>query len=181
MQFLRPRFDTAGVTPCEALARLPDKRAVAVAGVVLVRQRPGNGQVCFITVEDEGAVANLVVVMPVFEAHRAIIMSARLLVAHGRIQKSVEGVTHVFVERLEDRSDLLALLSEPDQPAFAPAIARADHVVNNGPTGSRGVKLTSLAPAPLREPDRVRKPRTPGTAASHRHPRDVRIVSRDFH
>ncbi|MBE7218160.1 MAG: error-prone DNA polymerase [Caulobacteraceae bacterium] len=181
MQFLRERFQAAGVAPCEALARLPDKATVSVAGVVLVRQRPGNGQVCFITVEDEGAVANLVVVMPVFEAHRGIIMSSRLLVAHGRIQKSPEGVTHVFVERLEDRSDLLSLLSDPDEPGFQPAIARADHVLTNGPTGSAGVKLTSLSPAPLREPDRARQARPPGLANSHRHPRDVRIVSRDFH
>ena len=153
-----------------------------MAGVVLVRQRPGNGKVCFITIEDEAAVANLVVVTDVFEAHRREIMSARLLVAHGRVQASAEGVTHLFVERLEDRSAELARLSEPDAQAFAPAIARADHVLNNGPTGSAGVKLQgSNAPAALREPDRVRKPHQPGLASSHKHPRDVRIISRDFH
>ncbi len=55
-------------------------------------------------------------------------------------------------------------------------------MVTNGPTGSAGVKLQDLAaPAPVREPERVRKPREPGLAASHRHPRDVRIISRDFH
>ncbi len=184
MGFLRGLFAGEGCTPCARLKSMPDKAAVSVAGVVLVRQRPGNGQVCFITVEDEGEAGhgNLVVVMDVFERYRREIMSARLLVAHGRIQKSPEGVTHVFVERLEDRSDELARLSEPDEAPFQPAIARADHVVTNGPTGSAGVKLQGLAaPAPPREPDRVRKPREPGLAASHRHPRDVRIISRDFH
>ncbi len=181
MQFLREVFAGEGCVPCAQLVRMRDKAPVSVAGVVLVRQRPGNGQVCFITVEDEAGVANLVVVMDVFDRFRRQIMSARLLVAHGRIQKSPEGVTHVFVERLEDRSDLLARLSEPDQPAFQPAIARADHVLTNGPTGSKGVKLTSLAPAPLREPDRARQARPAGLANSHRHPRDLRIVSRDFH
>ena len=180
MAFLRAGYDASGVAPCATLQALRDKAAVSVAGVVLVRQRPGNGQVCFITIEDEDAVANLVVVMPVFEAHRREIMSARLLLAHGRVQKSPEGVTHVFVERLEDRSEDLVALSDPDHPAFQPAIARADHVLTNGPTGSAGVKL-GLGPTPLREPDRVRKPRAPGTPASHKHPRDVRIISRDFH
>ena len=77
MQFLRALFAAERVSrPARTSCGMRDKdKAVSVAGVVLVRQRPGNGQVCFITVEDEGAVANLVVVMPVFEAHRAIIMS----------------------------------------------------------------------------------------------------------
>ena len=173
MAFLRPLFAAERVRPCADLARLPDKAPAAVAGVVLVRQRPGNGKVCFITIEDEAAVANLVVVTDVFEAHRRQIMSARLLVAHGRVQTSVEGVTHLFVERLEDRSAELARLSEPDAQTFAPAIARADHVLTNGPTGSAGAKLqSSPAPAPLREPDR---------RAAARHPRDLRIISRDFH
>ncbi len=210
MRFLRPLFAGERATPCGEVVRLRDGDGLTVAGVVLVRQRPGNGKVCFITVEDETGVANLVVVTDVFERHRGEIMRARLLVAHGRVQKSPEGVTHVFVHRLEDRSGELGRLSDPDDAAtdFAPSLARADHVVTNGPTGSAGAKLTSLGgPRPLKEPDRRGlgatrvgpdpgswttpepkvvvttdpKPRGPGTPSSHRHPRDVRIISRDFH
>ena len=215
MSFLRALFAGERAIPCGKVVRLADGDALTVAGVVLVRQRPGNGKVCFITVEDETGVANLVVVTDVFERHRGEIMRSRLLVAHGRVQKSPEGVTHVFVHRLEDRSEELGRLSDPDDDAadFPTAIARADHVLTNGPTGSAGAKFTSLA-APLKEPDRrgqaaglgaggrarvgadpgswttpqpkvVRntdpKPPGPGTPSSHRHPRDVRIISRDFH
>ena len=195
MAFLRPVFAGEGARPCGEVVGLRDAQALSVAGVVLVRQRPGNGRVCFITIEDETGVANLVVVMDVFERYRGQIMSARLLVAHGRVQKSPEGVTHVFVHALQDRSDELGRLSDPEEEAepFEPSLARADHVVTNGPTGSGATRLQSLA-APLKEPDRRGvgaaprvvqttdpKPRAPGLAASHRHPRDVRIISRDFH
>ena len=209
MGFLRPLFAEEGARACGEVVRLADGDGLSVAGVVLVRQRPGNGKVCFVTVEDETGVANLVVVTEVFERHRGEIMRARLLLAHGRVQKSPEGVTHVFVHRLEDRSAELGRLSDPDDEAaaFAPSLARADHVVTNGPTGSAGAKLTSLGAPRTKEPDRrgtppprvgadpgswkapeprvVRntdpKPRGPGVPSSHRHPRDVRIISRDFH
>ena len=208
MAFLRSLFSGAGARACGEVQGLRDAASLSVAGVVLVRQRPGNGKVCFITIEDETGVANLVVVTDVFERHRGQIMSSRLLVAHGRVQKSPEGVTHVFVHRLEDRSEELGRLSDPEEEAeFQPSLARADHVVTNGPTGSAGARLTSLGgPPPLKEPDRrgtgakvgadpgswkapaprvVRntdpKPPGPGTPSSHRHPRDVRIISRDFH
>ncbi|CAN5131554.1 error-prone DNA polymerase [soil metagenome] len=181
MGFLRDLFTAEKVRPCADLVGMCDKDKATVAGVVLVRQRPGNGNVCFITIEDEEAVANLVVVMPVFEAHRAIIMSSRLLVAHGHVQKSPEGVTHVFVQRLEDCSAELARLTEDGEQAgevdaMHPPIARADHVRTNGPTGSAGVKIASLkAPDP-------RSSQALGVASNvRRHPRDVRIISRDFH
>ena len=146
MAFLRATFAAEGIRPCGDVAGLANARPVSTAGVVLVRQRPGSGTVCFITIEDETGVANLVIVMQVFERYRVEIMAARLLVAHGRVQKSPEGVTHVFVHRLENRSVDLASLDDP------------------GP-------LAALAPPPPREPDRIR-----GS-----HPRDVRIISRDFH
>ena len=208
MAFLRPLFSGEGARACGQVARLGDGDGLSVAGVVLVRQRPGNGKVCFITVEDETGVANLVVVTDVFERHRGEIMRSRLLLAHGRVQKSPEGVTHVFVHRLEDRSAELGRLSDPeDEAEFEPTLARADHVVTNGPTGSGAARLTSLGgPKPLKEPNRRglapkvgadpgswkapepkvvhttdAKPRLPGVPSSHRHPRDVRIISRDFH
>ena len=158
MGFLRDLFAGEGVAACGEVARRPDRGPVAVAGVVLVRQRPGNGEVVFITVEDETGVANLVVTAPVFELHRGQVMAARLLLAHGRVQRSPEGVTHVFVERLVDRTAELGRLSDPEAgpQAHPQALARADHVLTNGPTGSA-------------------KP------AATRHPRDVRIISRDFH
>ncbi|HAJ03087.1 MAG TPA: hypothetical protein DCL55_07595 [Brevundimonas sp.] len=81
------------------------------AGVVLVRQRPGNGRTIFITLEDETGVTNLVLWVPVFEAHRRIVMSARLLGVEGIVEKSAEGVVHLMARRLWDRTGELQHLS----------------------------------------------------------------------
>ena len=155
MSFFRQIFAAQGVLPCADLSGLGDKARAAVAGVVLVRQRPGTGVVCFITLEDESGVANLVVMPEVFEKYRRVIMSARLLAVHGLIQKSPEGIVHMQAHRLVDRTaELKRLDEEADLFAGLPeTLARADHVKTNGPTGGA------------------------------RHPRNVRVIlpSRDFH
>ncbi len=160
VSFLRQAFDKEGIIPCASLIRLKDRAAVCTAGVVLVRQRPGTGKVCFITLEDETGVANLVVMPEVFAKYRRAIMSARLIVAHGRIQKSVEGVVHVQAHRLVDRTAALKVLDrEADLFAGLPdTSAPVDHGRTDGPSAG-------------------------GPSGSGRHPRDVRVIlpSRDFH
>ena len=162
MSFLRADFAGRRVARCSDLAALADGAKVVVAGVVLVRQRPGTGVVCFITLEDESGVANLVVLPGEFERFRKEIMSARLLEAHGRIQRAPEApeVVHVRVERLVDRTSALRTLSEPELD-LGPLLARSDEVVRNSPTG-----VDRRDPPPLAV-----------------HPRNVRIMppSRDFH
>ena len=155
MSFLRRGFDAAGVKPCDALKTLPDRRPVSTAGVVLVRQRPGGGKVCFITLEDETGVANLVVMPEVFAKYRKVIMSARLMRVEGRIQRAPEGIVHVLCHRLADESARLIALAEPTLFDLGDTLSRADEV-------KRGVR-----PPPPR----------------HSHPRNVRVLpkSRDFH
>ena len=101
-------------------------RRISVAGLVLVRQRPGTASgVIFATLEDESGIANIIVWPKIFERYRGIVLGARLLKATGRLQ-SEQGVIHVIAERLEDYSPLLTLLSEE---SFGPnALARADEV-----------------------------------------------------
>ena len=80
---------------------------MSVAGVVLVRQRPGSAQgVVFMTIEDETGIANSVIWPKVLERERKVVMGARLVVVHGRVQRH-EDIIHVVAERLEDRSDWL--------------------------------------------------------------------------
>ena len=69
------------VLACAALARsLKDGARVAVAGVVLIRQRPGSAKgVVFMTIEDETGVANAVVWPKMLEAFRKVVMTARLI------------------------------------------------------------------------------------------------------
>ena len=162
MSFLRQGFRARRVASCAELAGLADRAPVVVAGVVLVRQRPGTGVVCFITVEDETGVANLVVLPEPFEAFRKQIMSARLLEAHGHIQRADQApeVVHVRVDRLVDRTAELRALAEPELD-FKPLLARSDEVARNSPVGA---DRRTLPPQAV-------------------HPRNVRIMppSRDFH
>ena len=113
--FLRAAFAARGLVACAGLD-LPDATEVKTAGVVLTRQRPGTGTICFITLEDETGVANLVVTPPVFERYRKVIMSARLIEVHGRVQRAAEAreVIHVLAHRLIDRSAGLRGLADPE-------------------------------------------------------------------
>ena len=119
-QFLRPLFQAEGITSCAGLAALPDGARARVAGVVLVRQRPGEGTAIFITLSDETGVANLVLWESLFPRFRKEVMGARLLLAEGKVQKSPEGVLHLMVEHLTDRSADLNRLSEDEVPLPPP-------------------------------------------------------------
>ncbi len=163
MSFLRARFVDRRVLACDDLRGVKDGTYVAVAGVVLVRQRPGSAKgVVFMTIEDETGIANAVVWPKTLERFRKEVMGARLIVIHGRIQRH-EDIIHVVSAKLEDRSDWLQLLSEQGADMKTP-LANADHV---------------------RHPD-IRSEQS-GLQNGHPrwggHPRDARIIpkSRDFH
>lgn len=85
-----------------------------MAGLVLVRQRPGTAKgVIFLTLEDETGVANVVVWAQVYEANRRAVIAGRLLRVTGRVQREA-GVTHVVAEVIEDISAMLDELLRPD-------------------------------------------------------------------
>ena len=93
-----------------------------MAGLVLVRQRPGTAKgVIFVTLEDETGTANVVVWAQVYERFRRAVISGRLLRVTGRLQREA-GVVHVVAENIEDLSHLLDRLLHPD---FRAEIARA--------------------------------------------------------
>ncbi|QEL22470.1 error-prone DNA polymerase [Bosea sp. F3-2] len=110
MQLLRPRFRREGVLSCAETEARPDAAFARTAGIVLVRQRPGNGNAIFVTLEDETGITNVVIWARLFERFRREVMGARLMLVEGRVQKSVEGVVHLMAQRIVDRSaDLLSL------------------------------------------------------------------------
>lgn len=120
--------------PAVWLDRPPAGAWVTVAGLVLVRQRPGTAKgVIFITLEDETGVANVVVWAKVYEAFRRAVVTARLLRVTGPIQRD-GAVVHVIARRIEDLSDILDDLARGDratQPMGTPvntydARARSD-------------------------------------------------------
>jgi error-prone DNA polymerase len=116
LQFLRATLAERRIVPCRALDATPDGRPVEVAGVILVRQRPGSAKgVLFITLEDETGVANIIVWPDRFEANRTVIMSAAMLGVKGRVQR--EGtVIHVIADRVSDLTPMLRQVGELDLP-----------------------------------------------------------------
>jgi error-prone DNA polymerase len=109
------------VTTCAGLARLKDGSRVEVAGLVLIRQRPGKGNVTFITLEDETGIANIILWQRKFEEQRRIVMSAAMIAVKGQMQKEGE-VIHVVADRLEDLTPLLHRVGAMDFPhRYAPA------------------------------------------------------------
>jgi DNA-directed RNA polymerase len=99
-----------------------DGARVAVAGLVVCRQRPGTAKgVIFLTLEDETGVANVVVWAKVFETFRRAVIAGRCLKVTGRVQRDGD-VVHVVAERIEDISALLDTIVTID--AAAP-LARA--------------------------------------------------------
>jgi error-prone DNA polymerase len=112
MRFLRARFSGEGVLSCAEAAVLADGARLRVAGVVLVRQRPGNGNVVFCTIEDETGIANIVVWSSLLERFRRAILGSSLMQVTGRLQRSPEGIIHVIADRLEDRSAMMARIAE---------------------------------------------------------------------
>jgi error-prone DNA polymerase len=109
---------------------------VTVAGIVLVRQKPGSAKgVMFITLEDETGIANLIVWPAVFEKQRRLILSARMVACHGKVQR--EGsVIHVVANRLEDLSGLLAGISRHGAK-FPLRTGRGDEALHGGSPDQR--------------------------------------------
>jgi len=98
---------------------LRDGKRLSIAGLVLIRQRPGSAKgVVFITIEDETGVANLVIWPDVFEKQRKIVMGARLMAVQGIVQRDPDSeVIHVVARGLEDHSHMLRHLSEDSLPS----------------------------------------------------------------
>jgi error-prone DNA polymerase len=119
VSFLRARLDQAGITRNASLPQLADGRRVSVAGLVLVRQRPGKGNAIFLTLEDEEAVANIIIWPRVFERYRAVVMGARFIRVTGKLQAE-SGVIHIVADGIEDLSAWLAALLEEKLPAALP-------------------------------------------------------------
>ncbi len=144
MGMLRPLFRRDGVLSCAELEGRPDGGWAATAGVVLVRQRPGNGKAIFITLEDETGIANILLWARLFERFRREVMSGRLLQIEGRVQKSPEGVVHLMGQRVVDRTADLAGLSDTHRAEIA--LTRADEIRNPPPPRGRHPRDVRILP-----------------------------------
>ncbi len=146
LTFVRDELHRRGVTRCADLASLRDGRHVEVAGIILVRQKPGSAKgVLFITIEDETGVANGILWPDRFEAQRRTVMSASMVGLKGRVQKEGD-VIHVICDRLIDHGDLLTQVGEM---SFPHRTGRGDAGQHPGSPdrGDKGCACRSTRPA----------------------------------
>ncbi|TPN58897.1 DNA polymerase III subunit alpha [Mesorhizobium sp. B1-1-4] len=130
--FLRERLDRAGVTPNARLCSVRDGRRVSVAGLVLVRQRPGKGNAVFLTLEDDEAVANVIFWQRTFDRFRPIVMGARFVKVTGKLQ-SESDVVHIVAEKIEDLTPWLTVLLEKVDQASLPGAGSQGHASREDP------------------------------------------------
>lgn len=168
LTFVRDELARRGVTCCGDLVSVRDGRHVEVAGIILVRQKPGSAKgVLFITIEDETGNANGILWPDRFEAQRRTIMSASMVGLKGRVQKEGE-VIHVICDRIIDHGDLLHRVGDM---SFPHRTGRGDAAQHPG-SPDRGDKGWSPEPRNCYWP-----PHAEGA-----DPEDVvRFKSHDFH
>ena len=129
MSFLRASLAERGFLRAADLPARRNRSTVRVAGVVLIRQRPGSAKgVVFITLEDETGVVNVVVWPDMMERFRKAVMGARLMEVQGRVEAD-EGVIHLIAARIDDATHRLHDLSGD---LLRPAIAHGDHAGSHG-------------------------------------------------
>jgi error-prone DNA polymerase len=142
LALLRSTLQQRRIIPCDDLTKTPSGRRITVAGLVTVRQRPGTASgVIFMTLEDETAVANIVVWPKIFETFRPVVLGSRLVSVTGVVQ-SDQGVIHVIANRLDDLTAILGQLAEAQAPITS--LARADEVKRQ-PHDPKAKRLTHPA------------------------------------
>lgn len=130
VSFVRDQLEMLRIRSCHNINNeATDGQLVKVAGLVLVRQRPGTaGGVCFITIEDETGYSNLVVFEKLFQTYRKEILHSRLLMVEGRLQREGQ-VVHVIVSKCFDLTKMLGKLVQrqaDDLPVMT--LARGDEM-----------------------------------------------------
>jgi error-prone DNA polymerase len=112
LAFLRADLSSQGYRPCQVLEIARPGHSLMLAGLVLMRQKPGSAKgTMFITLEDETGIANLIVWPSIFERYRRLILTAGMMGVQGHVQR--QGlVVHIIVERLVDLTALLRRVGE---------------------------------------------------------------------
>ena len=164
LAFFRTEFAGRRMLAARELASSPPDRMVEIAGLVLVRQKPGTAKgVVFMTLEDETGPANVIVWPRVFERFRREVLGGRLVAVRGRLQRQ-EGVIHVIARTVQDLSWRLSELAGDAAERFAAPLARADEV-------------RSPRPDPDQDPDQDQDPAPVPVAATGIQPDRPEAVS----
>jgi error-prone DNA polymerase len=160
LSFLRSELADRGLVSCARATAMRDRHWVDIAGLVLVRQRPGSAKgVMFVTIEDETAVANLVIWTKTFEKFHRIILGANMMGVRGRVQREGE-VVHIVVHHLTDLSHELASIGSREC-RFPLPHGRGDEFHHGSPPSDpRGLPKPRNMPDPYLHLDEITmKPR----------------------
>ena len=145
VSFVREKLSQLHILSTTDLPKRKDGEYIKIAGLVLVRQRPGTaGGICFMTIEDENGFANLVIFQSLFDKYRKEILQSKLIMVEGKLQ--IEGeVIHVIVRKCYDLSRLLRHLTPansetpnvqtlafPDETSIPPGINKQSLVRKKG-------------------------------------------------
>ena len=161
ISFLRADLTHRRIMTCANAVASRDRQLVDVAGLVLVRQRPGSAKgVMFITLEDETAVANLVVWAKVFEKYRRVVLGSGMIGVRGRVQREGE-VVHIVAHHLTDLSAELASVGARDA-GFPLPHGRGDEFHHGSPTVD------------------PRMPKGRNLGSGYGHIDEIRVKTRDF-
>lgn len=107
ISFLRSWLASQACQTIAELQQLRSGRYVRLAGLVLVRQRPGTAKgITFVTIEDESGQVNLIIHPGVWKRFLRAAQTSDVWLVHGRVEKS-ESITHVIINTIEDCSDKL--------------------------------------------------------------------------
>jgi error-prone DNA polymerase len=151
--FLRADLVRRGILTCAAATTARDGKFVRLAGLVLVRQRPGSAKgVMFITLEDETGVANLIIWPTLYEKQRRVVLTASMMGVEGRVQREGE-VIHIIGVRLHDLSGELAALGERDAPFPLPHGRGDEFHHGSAPSDPRDRPRTTAKPRDIYIPD----------------------------
>lgn len=134
VSFVRKDLESLSIISTASLKEANDGDVIKVAGLILVRQRPGTAKgVCFITIEDETGVANLVVFQNMFDRYRKEVVQSKLLMVEGKVQKEGQ-VIHVIVSKCINLSRLLnKLVDETAGLSLLNKKSRSDETSSPGP------------------------------------------------
>ena len=165
VSFLRADLERRGFVTCADLAHIKEGRRVEVAGIILMRQRPGSTNVTFVTIEDETGIANAILWNRVFQEHRRVVLASAMVGIKGMVQREGQ-VIHLITDRIED---LTPMLHSVGQRAFPHRPGPGDGATHSGPDrrGPGEDKWKSR--------DIFIKPYTPAAAEV------IKPKSRDFH
>ncbi|MFL9839712.1 error-prone DNA polymerase [Sphingomonas sp. ST-64] len=175
LAFLRGALAARGIRPCGDLTSMKDGARVQVAGLILVRQRPGSAKgVVFVTLEDETGIANAVLWSDRFEAHRRTVMAATMLAIRGKVQR--EGIViHVVAEEIIDLTAMLRDIGDLDLPRMT--------MPGDGATHGGTIDPRDRKPGWEPRPQDRRAPGWPQPYDSNhwREREAIPVKSRDFH